>query len=612
MFQNGKLRCGTGKKLPGTLLHYLTHAFEEHGITTGQPLPSCKLKIKVMKPFSVFLIFTIASLGLQAQNIESIGKDKTFRISSGFNLQTNFYSASGIGPRQPGFSWFASGTPVLSVAGVDLPFAFIFSDQHSGFQQPFNQFGLSPYYKWAKIYLGYGMMRFSPYTLNGHRFLGVGVDINPGKLRFGAMYGRFRKAIVEDPSAIPQPGQFLSSVPVPSYKRIGYSFKLGFGTQKSYIDFIYLKGEDKPNSIPLPQETLVLPEENAVFGISTQVQFLKKITWKADIGISAYTRNQLSDTIEYNVTFPLKSLLTSILMPRESTQLTAAGEMSIGYMDRNFSLRVQYRRVDPEYRSMGAYYFQRDVEEYTISPSVGFAKNKVRLRGTLGFQHDNIYETKALTGKRFIGSGNLALNPNRTFGLNINYTNFGITQTPLTVSISDTTALEQISQSLTVMPRLMFAGQEYIHTFSVMGSYNELSDRSQTVLYNAGMTALGLNLTYNLNWLPKRFNLTTTFFIRDVEISAGNTSTTGLNTNISEGFFEGKLTTAIGFGYFNNKFNGMGNGNTKRVNALLGWNITPKHRLSLQGLWIKNKSLNDQASKSFSEYYGTVSYSFNF
>ncbi|HEU5293073.1 MAG TPA: hypothetical protein VFU05_20650 [Cyclobacteriaceae bacterium] len=56
-------------------------------------------------------------------------------------------------------------------------------------------------------------MTFSPYTLSGHLFKGVGVDLAPGeKFKFSAMYGRLLKAV--------EPDSLNENASIPSFKRM--------------------------------------------------------------------------------------------------------------------------------------------------------------------------------------------------------------------------------------------------------------------------------------------------------------------------------------------------------------------------------------------------------
>lgn len=65
------------------------------------------------------------------------------------------------------FNYVITGAPVLSLYGMQIPVSFVIGRQQSSFTQPFNQFELSPSYKWVTVHAGYRNLTFSPYTLTG-------------------------------------------------------------------------------------------------------------------------------------------------------------------------------------------------------------------------------------------------------------------------------------------------------------------------------------------------------------------------------------------------------------------------------------------------------------
>lgn len=164
-----------------------------------------------------------------AQDLESINLKKPITFHGNFNLQLEYYQSHGIPARKKDFSWLISGNPVVNVLGVDLPFSFLLSNYDNKFYQPFNQFGLSPRYKWATLHLGYRSLNFSNYTLAGYRMLGAGFELNPNKFRIGFMYGQLRRSTSIDSSMLTDP---LYVRPIPTYKRLGIAGKIGYGTQK--------------------------------------------------------------------------------------------------------------------------------------------------------------------------------------------------------------------------------------------------------------------------------------------------------------------------------------------------------------------------------------------
>ena len=152
-----------------------------------------------MKKFWIIGIFVCLSLALlEAQDLTNIKDQKPIRFSGSTELRGIFYNASGIANRREPFTWILSGNPTLSLYGWDIPFSFILSRDDRAFRQPFNQFGMSPTYKWLTLHGGYRNVNFSSFTLGGHTMLGGGVEANPGKWRLGFMYGRLNRATVID------------------------------------------------------------------------------------------------------------------------------------------------------------------------------------------------------------------------------------------------------------------------------------------------------------------------------------------------------------------------------------------------------------------------------
>ena len=118
----------------------------------------------------------------------NIGKAKAFQVSGELSAAAGVYSflssdTSAIARGVP-FSYTLTGSLNASVYSISVPLSFTYSNNQKSYRQPFNQFGISPYYKWAKLNVGYRSLVFSPYTLNSHTILGAGVELTPSHLRF--------------------------------------------------------------------------------------------------------------------------------------------------------------------------------------------------------------------------------------------------------------------------------------------------------------------------------------------------------------------------------------------------------------------------------------------
>ncbi|MDA3953766.1 MAG: hypothetical protein PF485_08970 [Bacteroidales bacterium] len=554
-----------------------------------------------------------------SQDLENIQGKKAVSISGGLSLNANFYDASGIEQRRSPFSYSIMGSPTLSIYGITFPFTIYYSDEQSSFSQPFNQYGVSPYYKWAKFHFGYRNVNFSPYTLAGHSFLGVGVELNPGIFRFGAVYGRFKQAIAEDSTLM------LDSVlyrrPIPSYKRMGYSFKVGVGNNKNYLDLIYFKGIDDTTSIPYkPIEYDISPGENAVLGLSSKVTLFKALTWKTDVAVSLYTIDIAAQGFDEGENAQ-SDLVKFFLKPNFSTQILTAGETGLLFKQKFYSLNAKYKRVDPDYKSMGIYYIQGDVEQYTFGSTIMLFKNKWITTGSIGFQHDNIYDKKAMRTGRTIGSCNMSINPSQKFGLNLQYSNYGISQksSGLIENLSDSITIHQISQNISVMPRLSFINQKSTNVFSLHFGYQELKNKNVLNNMSSDMTSIITSLSYSYMSIESSLSISPSIFYNYTEIENGKLKNIGVSMNVSKPFFKNRMQDGLSISYNKNYFDNQSNGYTLNINGNLQMSISKnlKHNIMLNLSWLHNhvsKDINTELAetKSFSEIMTTLSYNYNF
>ena len=566
------------------------------------------------------MILLIASVTTNyGQDIESIDKENPVQLTGGLSFNSSFYNANGIPKRRSPFSYSLSGSPVLTLYGISMPFTFTYSDEQSNFSQPFNRFGVSPYYKWVKLHLGYRNVKFSPYTLGGQTFLGAGIELTPGILRFGAIYGRFRESIEEDLSLPGDSG--LYRAPLPSYARKGYAFKLGIGNQDNYIDFIYFKAKDDPNSLEEdPVKYDVDPAENAVLGISKKITFFKSLSWQTDIGISLYTQNVMLEALD-DSTIKGSSILDNFVEPNISTQLLLAGETSLKLTRKTYSLQLKYKRVDPEYKSMGIYYMQSDLEQYTFTPSFHLFKNKLMASGSIGYQKDNLYGKKALRTGRTIGSANISFNPNQKYGLNLVYSNYGFRQNSsgLLDRYTDSMLVHQVSQNISLIPRISFMKEKANHVVFLNVGYQET--RNKNILNNmvSDMTSLNYSANYSFFHIASGTSFTPSVFINSTTVQAGKLKSTGTSVNLSKPFFSNRLRNALMLSYTSNQFDGQRDGHTININGSLQYALSKNmnHNLNLGFTWIRNVSEQDIKSElaqteSFTESIGNVGYSYHF
>lgn len=540
----------------------------------------------------------------KAQDVEQLIKQKPFAINGTLGLGFGTYNSSGIPARQRAFTYLFNGAPTISLYGISFPFSVVVSDQQRGFTQPFNQYGISPTYKWITLHAGWQSLQWSQYTLAGYNFLGGGVELNPGKLRFGFIYGRFNKAIEEDPLLITSFSQ------TPAYRRTGFSTKLGWGTERNHVDITMLKAKDQVGSLKnTPSSFNLTPSENLVLGISSKFSFLKHFVFDVDASGSLYTRNLLADTVK-NLKLEKVDFIKDLITLNASTQLLTAGHTSLGYQGKNYNVLVKYKRIDPDFKSMGAYYFENDVQNYTIEGGVKLLKGLMQVNGTFGLQNDNLLNDKAYQSNRKIGSINANYNkPN--YGIDVRYSNYGITQDRGLNPVVDTLRVAKTNHNVNAMLRYSIADTVISHSFVLVGNIQSLVDLNTFTSAQSLSNSKTANFSYQLGFPSTRLNFSVSVNYTVADIYLGHTVFFGPSIGAGKDFFDGKLGLNAALSYQQQKNNKIDAGSILNGSLNGSFKITKKNAANLSLNYLKSNS-KDITLPSFNEIYSNLTLSHSF
>jgi hypothetical protein len=554
----------------------------------------------------VFCFITVSLFNglVGAQDVAQLIKQKPFAINGTLGLGVGTYNANGIPARQRAFSYLFNGAPTISIYGVSFPFSVVVSDQQRGFTQPFNQYGISPTYKWLTLHAGWQSIQWSQYTLAGYNFLGGGVELNPGKLRFGFIYGRFNKAIEEDPLLITAFSQ------TPAYRRTGFSTKLGWGTERNHVDFTLLKAKDQVGSLKnTPNSINLSPSENLVLGIASKFTFFKHIIFDVDASGSLYTRNLLADTVK-NLKLEKVDFIRDLITLNASTQLLTAGHTSLGYQGKNYNVLVKYKRIDPDFKSMGAYYFENDVQNYTIEGGVKLLKGLMQVNGTFGVQNDNLLNDKAYQSNRKIGSVNANYNKPK-FGIDVRYSNYGITQDRGLNPIVDTLRVAKTNHNLNSMIRYSITDSLVSHNFVVVGNIQSLVDLNTFTSAQSLSNSKTGNFSYQLAFPKTGLNFSASVNYTVADIYLGHTVFFGPSIGAGKDFFGGKLGLNAALSYQQQKNNNIDAGNILNGSLNSSFRISKKNAANLSLNYLKSNS-KDITLPSFNEIYSNLTLSHSF
>ncbi|MVM30696.1 hypothetical protein GO755_11695 [Spirosoma sp. HMF4905] len=538
------------------------------------------------------------------------GQPMAVKVSGGLNAYAGFYTANGIAARNQASPFGLSGSVTVALpGGISLPFSAVLGNQGSSFRQPFNQFGVSPTYKWATVHAGYRNVSFSPFTLAGHTFLGGGVELNPGNLRLGAVYGRFNKAIstnLAEPDIIP------------AYQRTGYALKVGYGKSGNYIDLLMLRAHDDSSSIAsVPQSATqtVTPAENMVVGATSRLLIIKHITVELDAAVSAYTRDVRSTEVSAEGRNSITRFFGKFFTPRLSTQLTQATQAAIGYRTKNAGVKFQYKRIDPNFQTMGAYYFQSDIESYAIAPNLSLMNGKLRLSGSYGIQYDNLDNNKNARTGRTIGSLVVSYNPATAFGIDVQLSNYGISQQAGLRPVIDTVKLAQNNFSATVNTRYTIQSEEVVSLFTLSATRQQLSDLNQRTAAFTNNTNTNLNLGYFYQRVKSGLGANLLVSYTEAALAQGmSTKFYGPTLGATKNFLTNKLSTSVNASYLINKqsdLNGQPlNGQVINASANASYQIAKRQNVNLQLLYLNSDT--GVADQRYNELRGTFGYGISF
>lgn len=570
------------------------------------------------------LIVTFLVIGSSfAQDLNKIGKKDMLTVNGGLNYTCVIYNANGIQNRRQPYTYFVSGNLTGNVLGISLPFTFNYSNNKLNYTQPYNIQSFNPTYKWIKGYAGITSMNFSQYTQANHIFAGGGIELTPKNFKFAALYGRFKRATEFD--------AVTNSDINMAYKRMGWGGYAGYEKNGHGIKLIYFSAKDDPKSLSfVPINTNVTPMENTVVSVTGKTVLFKLFTFEAEYALSGLTRSLNSPA---DVNLPPKNQLPLIFTPNATSQFFSAYKGSVGYHYKLVGVNFNYERVAPDYKTLGAYYFNNDLENFTIAPSLTLLQGKLNLSANTGLQRNNLDNSKLNTTKRWVGSINASYSPNQQWNFNGSYSNFSSytkqrpQNDPFYRNTLDTLNFYQLTQSANGSVLYNFGKTKNKHSIMLNGTY-QVTGQDQGAIADPGMFGIGTaneipstvtNLTsgYTIQFTQTKTGINTAINYNKSVMPQVNIVYVGPNLNVSQGFYKNKLKVTAGSTY--NQVLTNSNKTNEVFNHRLSANYSPKLpnekigklNFNLSATYIQ--SLRTTAtSRSFNEFTGNVGLSYNF
>lgn len=566
----------------------------------------------------LFTLFIIIADSLQAQDIEALSWKKGVTATGGIGLNNVFYTGNDSFNRRDPYAYYLTGQLNVNAFGLNLPFSFSFSNTSRGYTQPFNQFRLAPKYKWVQAYLGTTNMSFSEYTLAGHTIWGAGVELTPGNWRVSAVGGRLKKAV---PYQVDKQNLYDAA-----FERWGYGLKVGYDNNGEGFDLNLFTAKDRDKSIdPVPVESGLHPMQNLAMGLGGRKKFFKHFLVEAEYSLSVLNSDIRIDPNGQVDTVSTKSNFVSGLLPSNSSNsYFDAFSASAGYQSELWGLLVRYQRVAPGYYTLGGYYFNDDMENYTLVPSLRLMQGKLTFSGNVGYQYNNLDGSRASNTKRFVGSGSANWAPNEKWNASFSYSNFSTytnmrPQTdPYFRDELDSLNFYQVSNSYASNLSYTFGSEQVKNMLMLNLSYQKASDRSNTEGQSNQSDFVNALASYSRMYPSLATTLTLGANVNSCKSGDIETFYWGPNLSAGKGFLKNTLTTALACAYNQTRANGVST--SPVMSTTLNVTFTPKsadekqksrHNLLLS-LNLLNRLKTDAVRKKGYELTGNLTYNYSF
>lgn len=374
----------------------------------------------------ILLLMMIFVNTIQAQDVEQVLKadsvSKAFIdkvktsplvLNGQLSARAMFNQGAAVSAGGEAFTYLFNGGMNIGFMEYNMPLSFTYTNSGLKYaaQMPlsFNRFNFSPHYKWLRLHLGSSSMSFSPYTLGGMQFKGVGAELTPdGPLTGGFMYGRFTDPLAYNPD---------NPYSKPKFKRTGYSVNMAFKKEKYQLEASVFSATDHVNSIELDNHSKALVEAMQNLAMSFKGRFtpLKAVSMNIE-----YATSRINNTLLDN------RLNISDLVEARSTAVDVfnAYKLDMSFSPAKFKFGAAIEHIDPGYRTLGAYYSRNDFQNITLNISGNILNNKVGLFVNGGLENDNLKNQNSRGNTRTVGSANLNIAPVDALSINLNYSNF--------------------------------------------------------------------------------------------------------------------------------------------------------------------------------------------
>ncbi len=350
-------------------------------------------------------------------------KSNEFKISGKIGLTSGYRYT----PINSNLDFRANANINIKYKGINIPLSYNFSNGRSiaqynlpSYKTPsFNNLGISPTYKWAKLHLGHRQMSFSKYTYENLRFKGYGLELKPKKFQLLFFNGQLFTTSTRD--------LYFNNNASGSYYRKAWGTMFGYITEKDELSGIIFKADDDPNRIIQDQKfALSAPKSNTVVSFKLKKTILKKFELKIEKALSAYTKDQREERISIPTHTTVYNML-GLYTKRPTSQYREATMASITFNAEKYKFSYNFEEIGKNYRSIGSLFFDNAYTSNTVNVT-GTPLEKLTFSSEIGTRADRLINEKIGKSNRFITNSMVSYQFNENLNASLGFSNFKNTQ----------------------------------------------------------------------------------------------------------------------------------------------------------------------------------------
>ena len=447
------------------------------------------------KALKMLMFMVAVPSALYAQNIQQIRDADPLVITGAVGTQNTYHYMSGMKYASP-LSNTLYANLNISIYGFTMPFSLYYTNDNLNFNYPQLSFSLNPSYKHWKGYLGESSIAMSSYVMN-MSFYGAGLEYNDGKRwRAGVFYGRLRKAINDDPTdPLARTAQ---------YKRMGWGVKMGYGSNRNYLDLYMLYAYDCLGSLDEIWRTRISPQNNVVVGAKGCISPFKWLNFTANAATSVFNTDNRARRVATETRFD------KVFDVRYSSLMRFAGDANMNLTFRGFNTSVSYRFIQPDYTSLGNYYMSNNYHSLGINTS-GTLFRRLSLAASFNGQADNLTNEQMYTTRGFIYNAHASMRVGKHLNLAAAYNGYLQSQGDGTCVVNDTIEIRRVMNSLSFTPSYSYDTDLLGHSVSLSANYTENRDLNRFATGESDVKTMAMGAAYGVDIHPWELNMSLSF-----------------------------------------------------------------------------------------------------